>query len=68
MTDLHRQSPLCFRPAEDDRAWLVRYTRHTGRSVYAVLAEALAEYRQRHAPEEAGRSRFPLSRTDAPED
>jgi hypothetical protein len=48
VADLHRQSPLCFRPAEDDRAWLAEYARRAGRSVYAVLADALAEYRKTH--------------------
>ena len=46
--DLHRQSPLCFRPDKDDRAWLAEHARRTGRSVYKVLADALAEYRRRH--------------------
>jgi len=46
--DLHRQSPLCFRPDKDDRAWLAEHARATGRSVYKVLADALTEYRRRH--------------------
>lgn len=47
--DLHRQSPVCFRPAtEDDGAWLTKHAQRTGRSVYKVMADILAEYRQRH--------------------
>lgn len=46
--DLHRQSPVCFRPAGDDGAWLDEHAKRTGRSVYRALADILAEYRQRH--------------------
>ena len=53
MPDLHRQSPVCFRPAtEDDGAWLAEHAKRTGRSVYKVLADILAEYRRRHKAED----------------
>lgn len=50
--DLHRQSPVCFRPAGDDGPWLAEHAKRTGRSVYKVLADILAEYRRRHEGEE----------------
>jgi hypothetical protein len=48
MTDRHKHAPIPFRPPEDDRTWLLERARRTGRAVNAILARALAEYRQRH--------------------
>ncbi len=48
MPDRHRDGPLCFRPFTDsDREWLLAHAQHSGRSLNAILAEALAVYRQR---------------------
>jgi hypothetical protein len=38
--------PISFRPPEADRLWLAAYAEQTGRPVNAILAEALAEYRE----------------------
>ena len=47
MPDRHKHSPIRFRPPEADRLWLLEYAAKAGRAVNAVLAEALAEYRER---------------------
>jgi len=52
---------VSYRPSSDDRKWLGAYARQTGRSVNAVLNEALAEYRARRT----GDSRASVSRPTA---
>jgi len=47
MPDRHRSGPLCFRPADSDREWLILHAGNTGRSVNAILTRALADYRRR---------------------
>jgi hypothetical protein len=48
MPDRHKHTPIRFRPPEADRSWLMKRAGETGRAVNAILAEALAEYRERH--------------------
>jgi hypothetical protein len=47
--DRHRNDPISFRPPADDRAWLLRYAEATNQPVRAILAQALAEFRERAA-------------------
>lgn len=51
MPNQQKYRPISFRPPEADRLWLVAEHERTGRPVNAILAEALAEYRQRHTAE-----------------
>jgi hypothetical protein len=44
--DRHKRKPISFRPPEEDHAWLLKHAEATGRPVRAVLADALAEYRE----------------------
>ena len=48
MPNQQKYNPISFRPPEGDRSWLIGYASATSRPVNAILAEALAEYRQRH--------------------
>lgn len=52
MPDKHKHPPLGLRLPEADRTWLLEYAAQAGRPVNAVLAEALAEYRQQHEEQE----------------
>jgi hypothetical protein len=46
MPSKHKHPPVSFRPrTEADRAWLLRQAAETGRTVNAVLADALAAWR-----------------------
>ena len=49
MSSQHKRNPVNFRPPEADRAWLYAYAEATGRTVGAVLSEALTEYRAAHS-------------------
>jgi hypothetical protein len=55
MIDRHRVNPISFRPPEGDRAWLEQHAEQTGKPVRRILAEALAEYREKHGPKEPER-------------
>jgi hypothetical protein len=48
MPDRHKHTPIRFRPPEADRSWLIERAEKTDRAINAILAEALAEYRERH--------------------
>jgi hypothetical protein len=52
MTDRHKSNPIPFRPPEGDRSWLMEHAQRTGKAVNAILAAALAAYRERHEKEE----------------
>ena len=56
MPDRHAERPVCFRPAPDDRAWLLAHAKATGQAVNAILAEALSRLRSQLSPDprEAG--------------
>lgn len=47
MPSKHKHNPIPVRFPEADRAWLLAYAAATGRAVNAILAEALAQYRER---------------------
>lgn len=55
MADRHEHPPISFRPGtrpgdpDGDRQWLQDYARATGMKPGAIVSEAIAEYRQRHA-------------------
>lgn len=51
MIDRHKVRPISLRPPEGDRAWLDEYAKQTGKPVRRILAEALAEYREKHGPD-----------------
>lgn len=46
--DRHKRNPISFRPAADLYDWLERHAEQTAKPVRRILAEALAEYRQKH--------------------
>jgi hypothetical protein len=50
-TDRHKQNPISFRPPGADRDWLEQHAEKTGKPVRRILAEALAEYRDKHDPD-----------------
>jgi hypothetical protein len=52
MPDRHKSNPIPFRPPERDRAWLIKHAQRTGKAVNAILADALATYRERHEKDE----------------
>ena len=56
MADRHKHTPVRFRPPEADRLWLLEYAAKMDRPVNAVLAEALAEYRERRETGAGGES------------
>lgn len=58
MTDRHKEPPMPFRPAEGYRAWLKEHARKTGKSVNAVLRQAVAEFRERHEGDLSDTDRF----------
>jgi hypothetical protein len=41
----HKHSPISFRPAEEDRAWLLRYSEATGIPVNRILTDAVTAFR-----------------------
>ena len=47
MTSQHKHPPLSYRPPKDsgDEAWLREHSEQTGRSVNAILADAVSRYR-----------------------
>ena len=47
----HKHPPIRFRPPEADRLWLLDSAKRKGLPVNRVLAEALAEYREKHDPD-----------------
>ena len=49
MPSQHKANPVNFRPPEDDRVWLYAHAKATGRTIGAVLTEALAAYRAAHS-------------------
>jgi hypothetical protein len=55
MADRHKSSPIPFRPPEADRVWLMAHAQRTGKAVNAILAAALAAYREHHEKEEGPR-------------
>ena len=54
MSGQHKYNPIPFRPPERDRAWLLDHAKETDRPVNAILAVALAEYRERREGELKG--------------
>lgn len=51
MPDRHAQNPISIRPPKDDRAWLESYAAQAGRTVHAVIIEAIARERARQEAE-----------------
>lgn len=55
MPGQHKSNPISFRPGtkpgdpDGDRQWLQDYAKATGMKPGAIISEAVAEYRQRHA-------------------
>ena len=45
MPDRHQASPLRYRPAAAERAWLLAYQQQTGKPMNAILTEAVRRLR-----------------------